>query len=1103
MKTYIYKFIFLIFPLTMFSQNIPSIKVGNDKLGVTSLDIKVDVVGNIATTTYDMLFYNPTDNILEGELAFPLGEGQRVSRLALEVNGKLREAVVVEKEQGRVAFEAVVRRRVDPVLLEKGTGNNYKARIYPIPAKGYKRVVLAHEQELILSEETLYFHLPLGFEKNLDHFVLEMNVFNQKIKPSLEEGHIENFMFKTLCNNFFARIEKKNYTPSESLIIKIPQHYNSNKTIAFDDYFYIYKTLNTDKRLRERVDTITIYWDASLSMKSRDLDKELEFLGNYIKHLKDVKIELVKFSNQIVAVKDYKITNRNWDKLKEALINTVYDGGTSYANLFLNNSSQEILMFSDGMKNLSDLAVNTSQPIYVVNSIIKANHSELNSICEATNGKYINLKTTSIKESVDKMMYQPFKFLGYESSNKNMEVYPNKAITVSTDFSLSGKNFRQNDVVVLKFGYGNTVTQRDTLVIKSDATNNLVKRIWAQKKLNMLQQESDINKEAIVKHSMFYNLVSNHTSLIVLETVWDYVRYKITPPEELLDEYNRIINRNNGKKVVTVQEDEIQPEETKTNQISNSGNISGAVVDGSGLPLPGVNVIVKGTVTGTQTDFDGNYSINATNGADLVFSFVGMQTLETTIGNSSIVNISMQEDLAQLDEVVVVAYGVQRKQSITGSVSVVKSEEISNSGFTNVAQALQGRVAGLQVDSSNGRLGASPNIVIRGAASLNGNNQPLYVIDGMPVSGNVDDLIDVNNIESISVLKGASSAALYGSRAAHGVIVITSKFNRNNRSSTLSFNNSRKKNNKYKGRLKVKAQPLKASYITELNNSKSLEEAYNIYLSQREKYEHIPAYYIDVYDYFKKWHNKEIELRILTNIAELDFDNYELLRVLAYKLEEASHYGLAAYIFNQVLKLRPEDSQSYRDLALVYQEIGLAQESFNLLNSIVNGDIYKGNNRRKFEGIQQISRNEINKLLQNKSNIKKEDFKSVNEINASFDIRIVIDWNHNDTDIDLHIIDPNLEECYYSHPKTEIGGQLSQDMTQGFGPEEFTLKNAKEGTYFIKVNYFGDQYQKIENPTFMKVTMFKNFGKPNETKDIKIIRLTKTKDKKIVAKLEV
>lgn len=1101
MKTFL-KILFVLFTVSAVSQDMPSIKVGDDKLGITSLDIKVEVVGNIATTTYDMLFYNPTTNILEGELAFPLGEGQRVSRLALEVNGKLREAVVVEKEQGRVAFEAVVRRRVDPVLLEKGTGNNYKARIYPIPAKGHKRVVLAHEQELILSENAHYFHLPLGFKKNLDYFALEMNVFNQKLKPSLSEGRLENFQFNALYNNYYAKVEKKNYTPSESLIIKIPQHYNSKKTIVFDDYFYTYKAIGVDKKLREKPKMITIYWDASLSMKSRDLEKELNFLDDYINHLNDVKIELVTFSNQIQSTAEYNISKGKWDHLKKYLTNTVYDGGTSYAGLFLNQSSNEILMFSDGMKNLSDLMVNTKQPVYVVNSIVKANHSELNTICEATGGKYINLKNTSVKESIDKIVYQPFKFLGYKSSSKNLEAYPNEPQTVSTDFSFFGKNFKTNDTVVLQFGYGDTVTQKDTLVIKADATNNLVKRIWAQKKLNVLQKESDANKAAIVKHSMSYNLVSNHTSLIVLETVWDYVRYKITPPDELLEAYNKIINRNNGKKVVSVQDTEPQNEDNQITQSSGSGNISGTVLDASGIPLPGTNVVVKGTSIGTQTDFDGNFSINAQAGADLVFSYVGFQTLETTVRSSSVINITMEEDSAQLDEVVVVGYGTQTKRSVTGSVKTIKSEELSNGYTGSITNALAGRIAGVNVTTNTGRLGASPNVVIRGHSSLNRNNQPLYVIDGVPVTGNADDLIHINEIESISVIKNASGAALYGSRAANGVIVITSKFNsRNNR--THSFNNSKDRKKRYRGRLKVKEQTTNAPYIVELNQSKSLKEAYKTYLSQREKYEHVPAYYIDVYDYFKTWNNKEIELRILTNIAELDFDNYELLRVLGYKLEEGNHYGLAAFTYNQVLKLRPEDSQSYRDLALVYQEIGLAQESFKLLNNIVNGSIYKNNNRRKFAGMQRIAKNELNKLLQNHAEIQKENFKNTNKIDTSFDVRVVIDWNHNDTDIDLHIIDPFLEECYYSNPKTKIGGELSQDMTQGFGPEEFTLKHAKKGEYFIKVKYFGDRYQKIENPTFMKVTIFKNFGKPNETKDIKIIRLIKVKDKQIVAKLEV
>lgn len=150
MKTRLPLILMLLIMAFGYTQNSPKLKVKDKELGLSSLDVQVNILGNIATTTYDMLFYNPTNQVLEGELSFPLGEGHNVSRFALDVNGKLREAVVVDKELGRIAFEQVVRRGVDPALLEKGTGNNYKARIYPIPANGYKRILLAYEQELSL-----------------------------------------------------------------------------------------------------------------------------------------------------------------------------------------------------------------------------------------------------------------------------------------------------------------------------------------------------------------------------------------------------------------------------------------------------------------------------------------------------------------------------------------------------------------------------------------------------------------------------------------------------------------------------------------------------------------------------------------------------------------------------------------------------------------------------------------------------------------------------------------------------------------------------------------------------------------------------------------
>lgn len=120
-----------------------------------------------------------------------------------------------------------------------------------------------------------------------------------------------------------------------------------------------------------------------------------------------------------------------------------------------------------------------------------------------------------------------------------------------------------------------------------------------------------------------------------------------------------------------------------------------------------------------------------------------------------------------------------------------------------------------------------------------------------------------------------------------------------------------------------------------------------------------------------------------------------------------------------------------------------------------------------------------------------------------YDVRVVIDWNHNDTDIDLHIIDPNREECYYAKPTTKQGGVLSKDRTEGFGPDCFHLKKAQKGFYYVKINYFGDRKQKLETPTFLIVTIYKNQGKKNTSKEVKVIRLTREDKEEIVAKVKI
>ena len=215
------------------------------------------------------------------------------------------------------------------------------------------------------------------------------------------------------------------------------------------------------------------------------------------------------------------------------------------------------------------------------------------------------------------------------------------------------------------------------------------------------------------------------------------------------------------------------------------GTVSGSVTDSDGLPLPGATVVVQGTSIGVTSDFDGNYSISASQGDVLVFSYVGYTSQSITVGTSSTVNVSLESSTA-LDEVVVTGIGSQERSKSVASIVTVKSDLIENSAFTSPDQALNGRVAGLRIATISGSPGSASQIRIRGEGSISGNNSPLFVIDGVPISNGtigygatagigILSMINPNDIESITVLKDASSTSVYGNRGSNGVIVITTK----------------------------------------------------------------------------------------------------------------------------------------------------------------------------------------------------------------------------------------------------------------------------------------------------------------------------------------
>ncbi|WP_273275142.1 SusC/RagA family TonB-linked outer membrane protein [Maribacter polysiphoniae] len=216
-------------------------------------------------------------------------------------------------------------------------------------------------------------------------------------------------------------------------------------------------------------------------------------------------------------------------------------------------------------------------------------------------------------------------------------------------------------------------------------------------------------------------------------------------------------------------------------------DIRGKVTDATNIPLPGVSIIIEGTTQGTTTDFDGNYSIKAQPENRLIFSYLGMKTQIIAVGSQKVINVGLQDDTTSLDEVVVTAFGNEsQKKSITTAVQAIKSDQLQEGNQNNMVNGLQGKVSGVTVVNSGGAPGSSSVILIRGGTSITGDNQPLFVVDGIPIDNSTSSSLEVastnrasdinpEDIESISVLKGPSAAALYGIQAANGAVIITTK----------------------------------------------------------------------------------------------------------------------------------------------------------------------------------------------------------------------------------------------------------------------------------------------------------------------------------------
>ena len=270
-----------------------------------------------------------------------------------------------------------------------------------------------------------------------------------------------------------------------------------------------------------------------------------------------------------------------------------------------------------------------------------------------------------------------------------------------------------------------------------------------------------------------------------------------------------------------------------------------------------------------------------------------------------------------------------------------------------------------------------------------------------------------------------------------------------------------------------------------------LEKDYAAYLKIRPDYINTPTFYFDMADWFFSHNNREKALLILTSIAELDLENASLYRLLGYRLKEYKEYALEAYICKKVILWRPMEKQSYRDYALALADNAQYQTALDSLYSALTHSYSLGMNTQ--QDISEVLITEINRLIAKNSKLDCSAIDKRIIMAMPVDIRVVINWNMNNTDIDLHVKDPNGEECYYGHKETLSGGHISRDITRGYGPEQFILKKAIKGKYGVFVNYFSDTKVKDEGPATVMVEIFTKYSDNTEQRQVACFQMSKEK----------
>ncbi|MCL2012541.1 MAG: tetratricopeptide repeat protein [Cystobacterineae bacterium] len=966
---------------------------------LVSLKIEGQMTGHLAKTTLELVFRNPNARVLEGELQFPLLDGQQVTGFALDIDGHLRPAVPVEKAKGQEVFEEVIRTRVDPALLEVTQGNNFKLRVYPLPAKGERRVSLTLMERMPTDKSgAALYRLALPASEQLDVLDVRLRSSGVVVDKSKVLSGLPGAEWWQREGEAKLEFRREKLKPEERIEVLLAVPPNPQVVVEQKDntsYFYAELPPMAFKPTQRPVPSrVALLWDASGSGEKREKARELMLLDAWFKAVQNTEVVLTLARDAAEDKGRFQIKKGDWSTLRKVLEEVIYDGATSALAFRPASPVDAVLLFSDGLVNFGSPGFpQFSVPVLAINASASADLNRLRFVADNSGGVFVDLMSMEPEEAARSLREASPRVVALRAVGAK-ELVRSWSASASGGLAVAGILTAPSTDMEVEWLLPDGKREKQSFKVETTkATGEFAAQEWARLKVAMLEAEYELNRSQIQRLGKTFGLVTRNTSLIVLDRVEDYVRYEIVPPAELLAEYERQIGRVRK-----------QAEQSKAVHVERV--------------LSQFNEKLRWW----ERDFSKERPHREKKKAER----------EPTTGSAETERFSMRRGV----------------------------------GSAETDGAVMGKRIGARADSRRTRSermpeAAPPASMARPPARM---AQPAPRMARPPASAEYEG-------ES-QQLSGSALSSVVAERSASPAPA--------------------------QATIQLKKWESNAPYVQRLKKA-SKAQLYSIYLDERPDYLNSTAFFLDVADIFFDKGETALALRVLSNLAEMNLESRHILRVLSYRLLQAGRADLAVWLLERVLELSPNEPQSWRDLGLAWAKLGEMQKAVDNLYEVVSRPWHG-----RFPGIELIALGELNAIVataKTKPNTSAMDKRLLR--NLPVDLRVVLSWDSDNTDIDLWVTDPNGEKTYYSNPLSFQGGRLSADFTGGYGPEEFLLKKAKPGKYLVQAQFYGHRQQTVSGATSLQLNFFTGFGTPRQKEQPITLRLQSQGDMVSIGEFEV